>query len=59
MPFRHYVAFHAGRMSRSNAQHHAIMKAIFAIEPERVSALMSQHLATLRDDVLSSDKLNN
>lgn len=61
MPFRRYVAFHPGRMSRSNAQHRAIMSAIFAIEPERASALMSQHLATLRDDVVaifSSDKLN-
>lgn len=61
MPFRRYVAFHPGRMSRSNAQHHSIMSAIFAIESERASALMSQHLATLRDDVVaifSSDKLN-
>ena len=51
--FRRYVAFHPGRMIRSNAQHHAIMNAIFAIEPERASTLMSKHLATLRDDVVA------
>jgi DNA-binding GntR family transcriptional regulator len=53
IPFRRYVAFHAGRMSRSNVQHQAIMDAIFELESERASALMSQHLATLRDDVMT------
>lgn len=53
IPFRRYVAFHAGRMGRSNIQHQAIMDAIFELESERASALMSQHLATLRDDVMT------
>jgi DNA-binding GntR family transcriptional regulator len=59
MPFRRYVAFHPGRMTRSNAQHQAIMDAIFALEAARASNLMSEHLATLRDDIVrafSSDK---
>ena len=58
-PLRRYVAFHPGRMSRSNTQHQVIMEAIFALDSERASILMSQHLATLRDDVVaafSSDK---
>ena len=53
IPFRRYIAFHPGRMSRSNEQHQVIMDAIFALELERASTLMSQHLATLRDDVMA------
>lgn len=53
IPFRRYIAFHPGRMSRSNMQHQAIMRAIFALEAERAAALMSEHLATLRDDVMA------
>jgi DNA-binding GntR family transcriptional regulator len=53
IPFRRYIAFHPGRMSRSNAQHHAIMSAIFALEAEHAAVLMSEHLATLRDDVMA------
>ena len=54
MPFRRYIAFHPGRMSRSNAQHRAIMAAIFALDAERAATLMSQHLATLSDDVMAA-----
>jgi DNA-binding GntR family transcriptional regulator len=53
IPFRRYIAFHPGRMSRSNAQHQAIMSAIFALEAEHAAVLMSEHLATLRDDVIA------
>jgi DNA-binding GntR family transcriptional regulator len=59
IPFRRHVAFHHGRMTRSNAQHQAIMDAIFALEAEHAASLMSEHLATLRDDIVrafSSDK---
>lgn len=53
IPFRRYVAFHPGRMSRSNVQHQAIMNAIFALEAEQAAILMSEHLATLRNDVMA------
>jgi len=52
IPFRRHIAFHPGRMTRSNAQHQKIMNAIFALEAERASNLMSEHLATLRDDIV-------
>lgn len=53
VPFRRYIAFHPGRMSRSNVQHQAIMRAIFALEAEHAAILMSEHLATLRNDVIA------
>jgi DNA-binding GntR family transcriptional regulator len=53
IPFRRHVAFHNGRMSRSNAQHQAIMDAIFSLDSYCSAELMAQHVATLRDDVLA------
>lgn len=53
IPFRRYIAFHPGRMTRSNVQHQAIMRAIFALEAEDAAILMSEHLATLRNDVMA------
>ena len=57
MPFRRHVAFHPGRMTRSNAQHQKIMNAIFALEAEHAANLMSEHLATLRDDIVRAFSL--
>jgi len=59
MPFRRHVAFHPGRMTRSNTQHQAIMDAIFALEADRASNLMSEHLATLRDDIVRAFSSDN
>jgi DNA-binding GntR family transcriptional regulator len=53
IPFRRYIAFHPGRMSRSNVQHQAIMHAIFVLEADDAATLMSEHLATLRNDVMA------
>jgi DNA-binding GntR family transcriptional regulator len=51
MPYRRFITFHPGRMSRSNRQHREVMEAIFAMDVETAAARMAKHLETLSEDV--------